>query len=148
MASGTERQHPDSSPARQLAEAITGAARDGLVSAYLFGSLERLDAHRESDVDVGVLFSWGELPSRRDRFETALLLAGPIESALGRRADVVVLNDAPPLLAREIVTRGRRVLCADDEADHAFVRDIQLRAADVAPFLERARRVKLSDLAE
>lgn len=89
-----------------------------------------------------------ELPSRRERFEVALRLVGPIESALGRRADVVVLNDAPPLLASEIVTLGRRILCQDTEADHAFARDAQLRAADVAPFLERARRVKLSVLAE
>ena len=58
--------------------------------------------------------------------------------------DVVVLNDAPPQLGRRIVTAGTRVFCADPEADHAFVRDVQLRAADLEPFLRRTRRVKLA----
>ena len=60
--------------------------------------------------------------------------------------DVVVLNDAPPMLGRRIVTTGRRVYCADDAATHAFVRDVQLRAADLAPFLRRTRRTKLDAL--
>jgi hypothetical protein len=32
---------------------------------------------------------------------------------------------------------------ADPEADHAYVRDAQLRAADVEPFLRRMRRIEL-----
>jgi hypothetical protein len=43
--------------------------------------------------------------------------------------------------------RGRRLLCVDAEADHAFVRDVQLRAADLEPFLRRTRRLKLQALA-
>jgi len=50
-------------------------------------------------------------------------------------------------LGRHIVTTGRRVYCHDAEADHAFVRDVQLRAADLEPFLRRARRIKLDALA-
>jgi len=42
---------------------------------------------------------------------------------------------------------GRRLSCADAEIDHAFVRDVQLRAADIESFLRRARRLKLSTLA-
>jgi hypothetical protein len=60
-----------------------------------------------------------------------------------RAVDVVVLNDAPPQFGRRIVTCGLRVVCADPEADHAFVRDVQLRAADLEPFLRRMRRLKL-----
>jgi hypothetical protein len=56
------------------------------------------------------------------------------------RFDLVVLNDAPPGLGRQVV-RGRRLLCFDAEADHAFVRDVQLRAADLEPFLRRTRRL-------
>lgn len=53
----------------------------------------------------------------------------------------------PPHLGRGIVTLGQRLFCADPEADHAYVRDVQLRAADLEPFLRRTRRVKLSALA-
>lgn len=38
--------------------------------------------------------------------------------------------------------------CRDAEADHGFVRDAQLRAADLVPFLQRMRRIKLETLKE
>jgi hypothetical protein len=60
--------------------------------------------------------------------------------------DLVILSDAPPEPGRAIVTLGRRVQCADVEADHAYVRDVQLRAADLAPWLRRVRRLKLDAL--
>ena len=41
-------------------------------------------------------------------------------------------------------TLGKRF---DPDADHAFVRDVQLRAADLEPFLRRTRRLKLQALA-
>jgi hypothetical protein len=37
-------------------------------------------------------------------------------------------------------------VCSDPEADHAFRRDSQLRAADLEPFLRRARALKLEAL--
>jgi hypothetical protein len=38
-----------------------------------------------------------------------------------------------------MVTGGGRVFCADPQADHAFVRAVQLRAADLEPFLRGTR---------
>lgn len=58
--------------------------------------------------------------------------------------DVVILNDAPPQLARRILTVGRRIVLSDRDADHAFLRTTLSRAADLEPFLRRARRVKLA----
>lgn len=60
--------------------------------------------------------------------------------------DLVVLNDAPPRFARHVVMRGRCVHRANTEAEHAFRRDAQLRAADIAPFLERVDRLKMEAL--
>jgi len=71
-------------------------------------------------------------------------LSSELVGTFGKNAiDVVVLNDVPPHLARRIVTSGRRVFSAADEADRDFVRDTQLRAADLEPFLRRTRRLKL-----
>ena len=123
----------------------SGAVR-GVVSAYLFGSEAEGRAHRESDVDVGVVVRYNEHPTTRDRFETRLRLHAELGAALGREVDVIVLNDAPPLLARRVVLSGYRVFCGDADGDHGFVRDVQLRAADVEPFLRRARRAKLRAL--
>jgi predicted nucleotidyltransferase len=119
----------------------------GVVSAYLFGSVADGRAHRESDLDIGVFLDWAIYPGIGERFEARLHLTGVLGAATRRNdVDVVILNDAPPQLARAIVTRGRRVFCADPAADHAFVRTTLLRAADLEPFLRRARRVKLTTL--
>jgi predicted nucleotidyltransferase len=121
------------------------AAPRGLVSAYLFGSHAEGRAHRESDVDVGVLLAWDVHSTAATRFDERLRLTALLAAAHRTdRIDVVVLNDAPPTLGRRIVTSGRRVFCADPELDHVFVRDVQLRAADLEPFLRRTRRIKLA----
>lgn len=123
------------------------ADNPGVVSVYLFGSRAEGRAHRESDVDVGVLFDRSVHSTRKARFEASLRLSATIQDELSTGpADVVVLNDAPPLIGRRVVTEGRRLFCSDPEADHAYVRDIQLRAADILPFLERMRRIKLEAL--
>ncbi|HUH13041.1 MAG TPA: nucleotidyltransferase domain-containing protein, partial [Longimicrobiales bacterium] len=119
----------------------------GLHSAYLFGSHAEERAHRESDVDVGILLDRKLYPTARDRFEVRVRLGSELVHALGTsEVDVVVLNDAPPELGRAVVTRGVRVYCGDAEADHRYVRDVQLRAADLAPFLRRTRKTKLKAL--
>jgi predicted nucleotidyltransferase len=122
-------------------------ASNAVISAYLFGSYSLGRAHRESDVDLGVLLRRSYYPTARERFETGLRLVGQLRPAVGREVDLVVLNDAPSMLARRIVTAGQRVFCSDPEADHAFVRDVQLRAADLAPFLRRTQQLKLAAIA-
>jgi hypothetical protein len=86
--------------------------------------------------------------TERDRFELRPKLAACLGAGLaGRWVDVVVLNDAPPGLARRVVTEGRRIHCAEPEADHSLVRDTLLRAAELEPFLHRMRRIKLQAIA-
>jgi hypothetical protein len=60
--------------------------------------------------------------------------------------DLIMLQEVPPHLARRIVAGGRRVFCSDPDADAAFARDVQLRVADLEPFLRRTRAVKLRSL--
>jgi predicted nucleotidyltransferase len=131
---------------QQLEDQLAAALRawPGIVSAYLFGSFAEGRPHAESDVDVGVLLDRAEYPASAERFEARIRLASRLEHDLApRQPDVVILNDAPPPLAARIVSTGLRIICLDPGFDHAFRRDIQLRAADLAPFLRRARSMKL-----
>lgn len=131
--------------AQAIQTALVESTDADVVSAYLFGSRLEGREHLESDVDVAVLLK-PEL-DRRQRFEIKLRLTTELIAALHvNEVDVIVLNDAPPLFARRIVLDGRRVYCANAQADHAFVRDVQLRAADLAPFIERGRRALLAAL--
>ena len=130
---------------QQLRRRLIEAPPFGVVAVYLFGSHAEGRAHRESDVDVGVLLRWDAYPSARERFEMRLRLAGEL-GVQRMPMDVIILNDAPPILAARIVTEGERLFCADAAAEHAFRRDVQLRAADLVPFLRRLSRVKLEGL--
>ncbi len=127
---------------RRVEDYFACRAPAGVVSAYLFGSHAEGRAHRESDVDVRVLLDWEQYPNSDARFDVRVDLGSDLIHATTNEVDVVILNDAPPLLGRAIVTRGVRIYCSDAEADHVYVRDVQLRAADLAPWLERMRRIK------
>ena len=120
----------------------------GVVSIYVFGSVVAGRVHRESDVDLGVLLKHHVHSTTRARFDVRLRLFAALASALGTDdIDLVVLNDAPPMFARRVVTEGARVYCADPAGDHDFRRDVQLRAADVEPFLRRTAKSKLDAIA-
>ena len=120
----------------------------GVVSAYLFGSHADGTAHRESDVDAAVVLDRRMLPSRAERSRLAVELASELIAATHQNAvDVVVLDDVSPELAARVITHGRRLFCADEEADYVFGRTALLRHADLRPFLERTRRLKLRALA-
>lgn len=126
---------------RSLSQALE--AYPGIVSVYLFGSFAEGRSHAQSDVDIGVLLDRREYPSSADRFEARVRLAAALEHDLAPRLpDVVVLNDAPPTLAARIVSTGRKIICRSAQDEHAFRRDVQLRAADLAPFLRRTRETK------
>jgi predicted nucleotidyltransferase len=119
----------------------------GVISAYLFGSMANGRAHRESDVDVGLLLDRKLYRTPADRFEARLRLAGRLGAAVARNVDLVILNDSPPQLARHILTRGLRLMISNASADHEFLRMVLSRAADLEPFLNSTRRLKLVSLA-
>jgi predicted nucleotidyltransferase len=132
----------------RIAAAIDRVLPGGVASAYLFGSEAEGRAHRESDVDVGVLLAPGSVPDDRERFALRLDLMGELAAELGgRQADVVLLDDAPPMLAKRIVLDGRRILDELPETDRAFVRRAILAAADLEPWLRHFTRRKLEVLA-
>lgn len=115
-----------------------------VIAAYLFGSHARGTTHAESDVDVAVLLDRTLLATRGGRRAFADQVATRLADATHQdRVDVVVLNDAPPELAVQVLDTGILVRKADPEATRAFGRDARLRLADLRPFLDRTRRVKL-----
>jgi len=111
-------------------------AQPGVVAVYVFGSVARGSAGPSSDVDIAVLFA--QAPPRRlngPRFE----LEGQLERALGRRVDLVVLNDAPADLAVRILRTGILVLDAQPAARIAFEVRTRNEAFDLEPMLAAYR---------
>jgi predicted nucleotidyltransferase len=113
-------------------------ARDDVRLAYLFGSVAAGTARPRSDADIGILFDPIPAPRELD------LLSERLEAAVGRAVDLVVLNLAPPLLAREVIVHGRLILCRDD-GDR-----VRLETRTTARYQDTAhlRRVQYSYLRE
>ena len=110
------------------------AAQPDVLAAYLFGSYARGDARPDSDVDLAVLLSTTD---EMERFERRLELIGAVGEVLGRRsADLVVLNDSPPLLTHQVLTHGRLIA----ERDRMARVEFEVRAgkiyADLLPMYE------------
>ena len=110
---------------RQVREGL--AARGDVAFAYLFGSRAKGTARPDSDVDLAVHFGAdvgrgtdGEDTASVERKKSALELEGVLERELGRRVQVVVLEDAPPGLAHNVLDTGRLVFCRDDRARRHF----------------------------
>ena len=81
------------------------SSKDSIILAYLFGSTVRGDTGRLSDVDIGVLLD--EKLSKKDRFDLELKLMGEIAALIKKnKIDLVVLNEAPLLLAYNIIKNG------------------------------------------
>ncbi len=119
----------------------------GIASAYLFGSQNSGQTHRESDVDVAVLLDWDRHPTRQKRFAMRVQLTSELIAALKLNdVDLVILNDVSPLFGRQVINEGTRVFRGNLEVDHAYVRDVQLRAADLEPFMRKMRRIRLEVL--
>ncbi len=108
------------------------AAPKGILSLYLYSGGGDAGTPRDSDLDVAVLLDPAFYPDRKVRSQLRLSLASELIHALrDNHVDLVILNDAPPGLGKKIVTGWPRIFCDDPEADHAFVRDVQLQAADM-----------------
>ncbi|MEA2089537.1 MAG: nucleotidyltransferase domain-containing protein [Thermoproteota archaeon] len=87
-----------------------------VVVAYLFGSVAKGAAGRLSDVDVAVFLSKGYDLT----LDYRLYLMGELAAIIGRKTDVVVLNEAPPLLRYEVIKCGKILYCKDEYHRVAF----------------------------
>ena len=79
-----------------------------MLEAYIFGSVARGDASALSDVDVAVYIDPTQAPA--SPYGYAADLSTVLGSAIGQNdIDVVVLNDAPPLLYHRVIAGGDRI---------------------------------------
>jgi predicted nucleotidyltransferase len=122
--------------AAQLETFFAGRS-DGVIAAYLFGSVARGTEKATSDVDVAILL--GRDPPRT--FDALPLgLEGELERLVRRRVQLVVLNGAPVDLVHRVLRDG--VIVADRDRSARIRFEVRARALylDLLPFLRRYRR--------
>jgi hypothetical protein len=119
---------------------VAACAKAGADLVYLFGSQARGKVWAESDVDLAVLLGSG-IPRERYGKVRAELIAELMSVFDSNKIDMVVLNEAPPLLVYEGAIQGGRLLFEKDRL--ARIR-FEVRAfqeyVDTAPLREIQNR--------
>jgi hypothetical protein len=80
-------------------------ADSNIIASYLFGSYATGKATKLSDIDIAVLLD--ETMDRKNYLNMKLLLLANLSSCLGtEKIDVVILNEATPDLAYNVIKDG------------------------------------------
>jgi predicted nucleotidyltransferase len=114
-------------------------ADPSVVVAYLFGSVARGQHAGESDIDVAVLF---------DPPPPARLLGPPssihdqLETAVSRRVDLIVLNQASPDLIHRVLRDGVVLYERDPGERIRFEVRARNEYFDIKPYLDEYRRAQ------
>jgi len=103
--------------------------------AYLFGSFARSLETPRSDIDIAILLS--EIPKKP--LEYYLHLERELAEALEEDVDLVLLNDAPPLLKYQVIKHGRLLFSRDERVRVMF------EAKSLCEYLDFSRALKRYD---
>jgi hypothetical protein len=124
------REKPPEVNEHTLAETSQCFARHPeVLVAYLFGSHARGKPTPISDVDVAVLLS--EAVPRETYLDYRIALMEELARIFtSDEVQVIILNQAPPLLAYKVVVEGKSLFCRDELARLRFRTDATRRYLD------------------
>lgn len=109
---------------------------------YLFGSQKTHFKHKESDIDIGVLFDDGrDMDKDRARTELYETLCSLFKT---ERVDVVFLRSAPLRLQFNAVTEGELLWTSDIEKALNYEEKIKWQYLDFVPILREFDNAVLS----
>lgn len=122
-----------SSIKRGVTQCVSG--RREIQAAYIFGSVAAGRARADSDVDIAVLVDRRVRPAQRLKYR--LKLMADLGAALHRSdIEVVLLNEAPPLLAHRVLSQGKLVFERSASARVRFQVQTASRYLDLIPMFE------------
>jgi len=101
---------------------------------YLFGSAVTGHIHGESDMDIGIFYQ--EKPDA----ERLFTMQSKLEECIGHPIDLVVLNDANPVLAYQIITGGRLIFSRNEFARYRFVLKVYQEYEDLTYYQQFIKR--------
>jgi predicted nucleotidyltransferase len=134
-------------PRQQLLDGAAAIAErfaldDRVLLVYVFGSACETTRPDPGDLDLAIL--------TRDRLGLEDLMRLRADVALETRlpVDLLSLNDAPVLLAREVVDSGLCLFARTDDAQTEFVTRTLARYWDFAPYLHEQWRLAGKRVAE
>jgi predicted nucleotidyltransferase len=120
--------------AETLQRAVASAAESlpEIQAAFLFGSQASGRARADSDIDVAILID-RDSAGVDARGQLRRVIAALAAHLAADRLDVVILNDAPPALAFQVLKGGKLAFERDRTALHRFRVRTYARHSDFEP---------------
>ncbi len=115
---------------QKLIEALE--KRREICSALLFGSEAQGTANKESDIDLALLYTPGQIPSRVDVVQFQQTLS----DLMHQDVDIVVLNEASPIIAMQALKYGTPLFIKDKKQYQKFEITLITEYADVKKMRE------------
>ncbi|MCL4474993.1 MAG: nucleotidyltransferase domain-containing protein [Nitrospirae bacterium] len=113
--------------------------------AYLFGSEAKGESGPLSDIDVAVFID--KRVDKSGRFDTRLRLSNELSAIMGKRVDLVVLNDMPVQLSFEVIKYGELLYCSDKAAKIDIETEILSKYLDRRYYDKRHAELALEKIA-
>lgn len=119
------------------------AQRSEILLAYLFGSAARGRTNKLSDIDIALLVDekkFQKLDAKEPYGYKAAVIADLMGLLHKNEIDLVLLHEAPPLLANEVISDGRLLFCRDEDLRITFEVTVKQRYVDTQPLREIKRQ--------
>lgn len=117
----------------------------GVITVYLFGSHATGKAGPQSDFDISVQMKDG-IPTQQYLDKRLVLMSLFAQFFQDNRVDVIILNEAPPLLAMNVIYEGKILFEADHNERVALEVSIMRHYLDRLPYEERSYDALLKSL--
>jgi len=111
-------------------------SKEQVLFAYIFGSQASGNIGKLSDIDIAVYFN--ENMSKSAMFNRKLRIMAEFSLLLKRDdIDVVILNDAYPLLEHRIIKQGEVIFSSDEKKRIDYEVKAVMRYLDFKPYIEK-----------
>lgn len=88
-----------------------------IYAVYLFGSAVEGKTHSSSDIDIAILCAHENIPSYHEQMEKQ----NKLTDILNKQVDLVCLNVVTPILQKQVLSKGEKVLVNDPHELNLFI---------------------------
>ncbi|MHB8279504.1 MAG: type VII toxin-antitoxin system MntA family adenylyltransferase antitoxin [Candidatus Humimicrobiaceae bacterium] len=110
------------------------ADKKNISTIYLFGSFAKNFNRKDSDIDIAVLFK--KNLDKLERFNLVLEFALELENILGKKIDIIDIENADPFFIHQVMLGKIIIIDKDTERRVSFEVDKRRTFFDMQPFYE------------
>ena len=101
--------------------------KENVIMAFLFGSLSKGKVHRHSDIDIAIYLKEYDIKEVEKIWDE-------LEDLLKKDIDLIVLNNAKPLVAFEAI-RGEKIIIRNNDFYTDYMLEVSSEAIDLKEFI-------------